>query len=138
MGKKRERKGFTLIELMVVILIVGILAAVAIPLMRGRIDAAKWSEGKAIMGTIGTAIRAYAAEFDTRGTYGVGLPNMTAMGFAASDFTGTYFIAGDFTWTTAYNVAADPPLTFTISCTPTTTTLVPPTVTLDNTGAWTP
>ena len=51
MGKKRERKGFTLIELMVVILIVGILAAVAIPIMRGRIDSAKWSEGKAMMGT---------------------------------------------------------------------------------------
>ena len=58
----KSRKGFTLIELMVVILIVGILAAVAIPLMRGRIDSAKWSEGKAIMGTIATALRAHIAE----------------------------------------------------------------------------
>ena len=39
-------KGFTLVELMVVILIVSILAAVAIPILSGRIDAAKWSEGK--------------------------------------------------------------------------------------------
>jgi len=138
MRKKRERKGFTLIELMVVILIVGILAAVAIPLMRGRIDAAKWSEGKAIMGTIGTAVRAYAAEMDTRGSYGIAMPSMAEMGFAPSDFTGTYFVAADFSWTTAYVVTADPPLTFTISCTPTTTTLIPATVTLDNTGTWVP
>ncbi len=57
-----KRKGFTLIELMVVIFIVGILAAVAIPIMRGRIDAAKWSEGRAGAGSIRTAARAFCAE----------------------------------------------------------------------------
>jgi prepilin-type N-terminal cleavage/methylation domain-containing protein len=64
----KSRKGFTLIELMVVVLIVGILAAVAIPILRGRIDAAKWSEGKAMLGSVATAIRAYAAEKGTTGT----------------------------------------------------------------------
>ena len=80
-----RRKGFTLVELMVVVLIVAILAAVAIPIMRGRIDAAKWSEGKAMMGTIGTAIRAYVAEMN------VDIADMSALTFAdlglvASDF----------------------------------------------------
>ena len=92
----RKRKGFTLIELMVVILIVGILAAVAVPMMRGRIDSAKWSEGAATAGTIRTAVRVYAAE------HGISQANVdlsgktvdlvrTELGFAIGDLRGTYF-----------------------------------------------
>ena len=136
MGKKRERKGFTLIELMVVILIVGILAAVAIPLMRGRIDSAKWSEGKAMMGTIATALRAYGAE---NGDAGPWPPTLVQLAFVTGDLTGTYFVDADFTWANADYVSANnPSLTYTISCTPSTTTLVPATVTLTHLGAWTP
>lgn len=129
-----KRKGFTLIELMVVILIVGILAAVAIPIMRGRIDSAKWSEGKAIMGTIATALRAYAAEKGVTGTYP---PTMTQLGFAASDFTGTYFNSGNFTWVATYAAGGDPPLQFTITATAGTGIQTPTQIELDETGAWT-
>lgn len=132
----KKRRGFTLIELMVVILIVGILAAVAIPIMRGRIDSAKWSEGRAIMGTIGTALRAYAAEKGVTGTYGANLPTMTALGFANSDFTGTYFTAANFSWTSAFDSAGDPPLTFTITATAGAGIQTPTQITLDETGAW--
>jgi len=132
----QKRKGFTLIELMVVILIVGILAAVAIPLMRGRIDSAKWSEGKSMMGTIGTALRAYGAEMGGAGTWP---PSAAQLGFAAGDLTGTYFTDADFTWDdAAYDPAATPALTFTISCTPSLVTLVPATCTLTHLGVWTP
>ncbi len=131
----KSRKGFTLIELMVVILIVGILAAVAIPILRGRIDAAKWSEGKAMMGSIATAIRAYHAEKGPTGaaptTIGVGA---TGLGFAAGDLTGTYFVDAHFT----FNVTSMDPLQFTVTCTPTTTTLNPPAYTLNQAGTWTP
>jgi prepilin-type N-terminal cleavage/methylation domain-containing protein len=103
MNKKRERRGFTLVELMVVILIVGILAAVAVPILRGRIEQAKWSEAAATAGAIRTAIRAYFAENSTAAT---GMAGSTVdsvqatLGFTAGDLTGRYFQASDFTITT--------------------------------------
>jgi len=133
----KSRKGFTLIELMVVILIVGILASVAIPMLRGRIDAAKWSEGKAMMGSIGTAIRAYHAEKGPLGaaptTLGVGT---TGLGFAAGDLTGTYFVDADFS--VDWAAMTMDPLTYEITCQPTTVTLNPTSYKLDQAGAWTP
>ncbi len=108
----RCRKGFTLIELMVVILIVSILAAVAIPLMRGRIDSAKWSEGKSVAGTIATALRAYAAEKGGAGTWTN--PSQANLGFTDSDLQGTYFSHTNYTWSSTYDETAATPLTFDI------------------------
>ncbi len=134
MAKKRDRSGFTLVELMVVILIASILAAVVVPLLRGRVDAARWSEGKAMMGTIAIALRAYGSEKGDAGTWP---PSMVELGFVAGDLTGTFFVDADFTWANAaYSSLVTPSLTFTISCTPSTTTLVPANVTLDHLGAW--
>ncbi|MHC4624698.1 MAG: type IV pilin protein [Planctomycetota bacterium] len=131
----KGRKGFTLIELMVVILIVGILAAVAIPIMRGRIDSAKWSEGKSGMGTIGTALRAYAAEKGALGTYP---PTLAELGFIASDLHGTYFTIANYSIpAAAFVTAADPELTFTVQCTNAGTGITSPTqVTLNEAGVW--
>ena len=98
-----ERKGFTLVELMVVILIVGILAAVAIPLMQGRIDKAKWSEANAAAGAIRSAARAYCAETSiataTTALEGETCDDsdvQTALGFGSSDLEGVYFTASDY------------------------------------------
>ena len=55
-GTERER-GFTLVELLIVILIVGILAAVAIPLYLGYTKDAKLAEGKALLGSVLTALQ---------------------------------------------------------------------------------
>ena len=90
---------------MVVILIVAILAAVAIPLLQGRVDKSKWSEACSTAGVIRRAARAYAAETSVgtaQGLIGNDLSDpatQQALGFIASDLEGTYFTAADYTIT---------------------------------------
>jgi prepilin-type N-terminal cleavage/methylation domain-containing protein len=103
--KVRKHSGFTLVELMVVILIIGILASVSIPLMQARLDKAKWSEAYASVGSVRRAIRAYAAETSVvtaQGLVGTNMSNgatQSALGFRATDLEGNYFISADFTIT---------------------------------------
>ncbi|MHC4525681.1 MAG: pilin [Planctomycetota bacterium] len=91
---KSKPKGFTLIELMVVILIVGVLAAVSVPMMRGRIDRSKWTEANAAAGTIRTAVKIYFIE--TGDTITGNLNNASVQQSLGSDLTGSYFIASDY------------------------------------------
>jgi prepilin-type N-terminal cleavage/methylation domain-containing protein len=131
-------KGFTLIELMVVILTVGILAAVAIPIMRGRIDSARWAEGKAGAGTIATALRAYVAEKGAAGNYGPGEPPLSELGFIAGDLRGTYFVINSYEIVnTSYTPGADPELRFTIKVEAPAGIDSPEEITLDESGNWT-
>jgi type IV pilus assembly protein PilA len=61
----KNKKGFTLIELMIVVAIIGILAAIAIPNFMNYQCKAKQSEAKSSLGNIRTAQEAYFAEYDT-------------------------------------------------------------------------
>ncbi|MHC4536160.1 MAG: prepilin-type N-terminal cleavage/methylation domain-containing protein [Planctomycetota bacterium] len=102
MENGRKKKGFTLIELMVVILIVGTLAAVAVPILRGRTNRTKWSEAAATAGAIRTAIRTYYVKDPNAAAGMVGSTVdtiQTTLGFLAGDLTGRYFQAGNFTIT---------------------------------------
>lgn len=59
----RDRKGFTLIELMIVVAIIGILAAIAIPSFMRFQAKSRQAEAKANLGAIYTAIEAFRVEF---------------------------------------------------------------------------
>jgi prepilin-type N-terminal cleavage/methylation domain-containing protein len=65
MNKIRNSKGFTLIELMIVVAIIGILAAIAIPNFLNYQCKSKQSEAKQALGTLSKNQEAYVAENDT-------------------------------------------------------------------------
>ncbi|MFH0926501.1 MAG: prepilin-type N-terminal cleavage/methylation domain-containing protein [bacterium] len=66
--KELSKKGFTLIELMIVVAIIGILATIAIPSFTRFSCKAKQSEAKANLGSIFTAEKAFHIEVGSYGT----------------------------------------------------------------------
>lgn len=63
-NRKKRSAGFTLVELMIVIIIVGVLAAAAVPIYRAYVRRARASEAKATIGLIKSAEEVYYAEHD--------------------------------------------------------------------------
>lgn len=61
----KRKSGFTLIELMIVVAIIGILASIAIPNFLKFQAKAKQAEAKANLGSLFTAMIAYYAEYTT-------------------------------------------------------------------------
>lgn len=53
------QEGFTLIEVMVVVVILGILAAVVVPNIMGKPEEARWNQAKSTVGTLNSALQMY-------------------------------------------------------------------------------
>ncbi|WP_046158081.1 pilin [Chromobacterium vaccinii] len=81
MKKQHRQRGFTLIELMIVVAIVGILAAIAIPAYQDYTKRARVSEGLSLAAAAQTAVAEYYA---SQGSYASGTaPFNTTYGLAA-------------------------------------------------------
>ena len=77
---QNKTKGFTLVELVITIAIVIILSVISVPIYRGYVDKAKWSEGYAVLGTILSAQKAYYSEYG----------NFYIMNYTGDDSTTSY------------------------------------------------
>ena len=64
-AKKRKEDGFTVIELLIVIIIVGVLFSIGLPSFLNQANKAKQSEAKAYIGSMNKAHQAYFVENTT-------------------------------------------------------------------------
>ena len=61
-AERTGREGFTLIEILLVVVIIGILAAVAVPKLSGRVGQAQVNAAKASIEAIGLAVNMYEVD----------------------------------------------------------------------------
>lgn len=74
-----SRAGFTLIELMLVVIIIGIIAAIAVPRMAGRTQKAKLVAARADLATLTTALDGFELDAGRFPTTEEGLQALVAM-----------------------------------------------------------
>jgi type IV pilus assembly protein PilA len=84
-------QGFTLVELLITIIIVGVLSTIALPSFLNQISRARGSEAKASLGTINRAQQSYRYE---NGTFAPNLDALKSSGFSINNRYYSYSITG--------------------------------------------
>ncbi len=96
MNKKRDRSilksraGFTLIELMVVMIILGLLAALVVPRMFGRVGEAKQKAAYSQIELFGTALDSFRLDTGRYPTTSEGLEALVAQTSGIEEWNGPY------------------------------------------------
>jgi prepilin-type N-terminal cleavage/methylation domain-containing protein len=92
--RRRTRRAFTMLELMVVVIVVGVLAAIATPIYAKYVQKSRFAEATSHMADILTAAKAYAMENDSDGDPStVEWPSScSAPGFIGDCSNTTYFV----------------------------------------------
>ena len=105
-----KRGGFTLVELMIVIIVVGILAAVAIPMYQVMPQRSRGTEAATALGLGRSAMRVYYAELGTfenaSFTDGARVTTGDLLGVSDFDLLGKYFSTECYTFNGAPTAAA--------------------------------
>ncbi len=84
-----NKKGFTLVELLIVVIIIGILATIAVPQYSKMVEKAKQAEARTILGQIRVAQELYLTE--TQGTVYTGDTGYLVADFPLNNDTDYYF-----------------------------------------------